>query len=758
MPVEPPWSSEAKGLLRPTKPRPESRSSTSATSQSQSHSHRGRSASPPRGRDRDLDPSAAPASAPAPSRNLGKHTVPACERCRVFKKKCSRTFPVCKLCANAGQECSFSAPPATPEGENLQLRARLQWLTEYVNGHLADAGESVENFETGSDLGELLGRRRHMAHALRPAPVSTPPNLASNAQAPYGPPAGPSALGVPLDRSTVSPTDPSSASLSGYQHSVSGTEGGLQEPSTDASARRFVHAYFRNVNRAYPFMNQNKILENLETLGDLARGLHNSQSTLLYLVMSIGCTTLERAGQIPKNTAKRFEVAYAEIIQECVSHESVESVQILMLLALYSLFDPVGPPAYSVVGIAARQAITIGLTCLTEEQGYAPAEMELRHRLYWSIFALDRMMAVSQGLPVALLDNMDVPFPNLTVEEFASTERIASARKLQTSRHVIQLRRLEGQILEQVHYRRRAEVEAVEPSVLRATLGTLRASVEEWYSQCCRMSYLDSENRAIHSEPTWLSARYYYLLLLLYYPNHYNSLARAVSRRDLTQFAQHQLQTSSTLYQQQQLPLNSNTLYRLMPVCLVIMYDFVATSRMSDWNAQTAPPFQAREEVKMAQGILEAFPENWQLAHRTAQVIRQFSGVISGGIAMFYSDTPLFPLGAGGRGGAPAKDASDGGGEGLPVLMKPCIDRLTSLMQEMLGQSTCFQFVVYPEDDKRTDGPVGPSRPSQQFQPQMDVQHSLVPMNWHEMEGLQGVVDPSGMMQYGWGTIDLDFL
>ena len=72
------------------------------------------------------------------------------------------------------------------------------------------------------------------------------------------------------------------------------------------------------VDGAYPLVNHTKVLENLESLGNLRQGLRDSQSTLLYLIMSMGCKTIERASQVPLQTAKRFEVAYAEIIQECV--------------------------------------------------------------------------------------------------------------------------------------------------------------------------------------------------------------------------------------------------------------------------------------------------------------------------------------------------------------------------------------------------------------------------------------------------------
>ncbi|KAL2693684.1 hypothetical protein Neosp_000245 [[Neocosmospora] mangrovei] len=592
----------------------------------------------------------------------------------------------------------------------------------------------------------------------------------------------PPSLGVQIDGSiTTSPIDSDSARLTGRQVSYqSSTDTHNPEADsfgaghglpTDAVARRFVDAYFRNVNGAYPFVNQAKILENLETLGDLAQRLRDSQSTLLYLVMSIGCTTLERASRVPRNTAKQFKVAYAEIIQECVCRDSIESVQILMLLALYSLFDPAGALVYSIVGIAARQAVTIGLTRRpADENTYPPAETELRHRLYWSIYALDRMMAVSQGLPVALPDNADVPFPGLTVEEFASGERIIYARRLQTSRHVIQLRQLEGRILEQIHFRREADIAELTPLDRRATLSSLRATIEDWHSQGCLMSPIGGDNTTIHSSTTWLSARYYYLLLLLYYPNHFNSSAGAVSRQKLQQFAQRQLQATSALFQQQQLPLNCNTLYRLMPICLVLMYDFVAICRSADWTAQTFP-FLARDEVAVALSVLEAFPKEWSLAHRAADVVRQFAGVISGGMAAFFSDNTVFPLGAARGASTTGENAAGdvyGGKESLPVLMKPCIARMTSLMQEMMGKSTCFQFVEYPSDDnKRGDGQeaaMSHQKPHQPYQQQLQQQGlppvmSQVAINRDEMEGIQEVgIGDENVISYGWGAIDLDFL
>ncbi|KAH8734763.1 fungal-specific transcription factor domain-containing protein [Ilyonectria robusta] len=664
---------------------------------------RARSASPPSGPSHDLQQQSSlqqrqpPLS--TPHRGTGSREVkpvpPACDRCRSFKKKCSRTYPVCSLCAGAGQRCSYSNPVASAEAQAHQLRARVQWLTRYIDENVLVPGRSSGVNALMVDQQSIDGR--------------------------------------------IEDHDPGSVGATSshvsYQSSTDGSNKRRlvthQALPPDIPASRFVDAYFRHVNRAYPFVDQAKVRRDLESLGDISQVNRDPSATLLYLVMAIGCTTLERAGQVPRGTGERFNVAYPNIIQECLCHEGIESVQILVLLGLYSLFDPAAIPAYSIVGIAARQAMVIGLTRpVPDEQALPAGDKELRHRLHWSIFVLDRMMAGSQGLPVALTDeNASVPLPGLTVEEFASPGRAVYARNLQTSRHIIQLRQLEDRILQGVHLRKQADAVALSPADRRAVLSSLRAEIEDWYSNGCLMSPMDADNVPIHSSITWLSSQYYHLLVIAYYPNHFNSTAAAVTRQELLEFARKQLQAISVLLQQRQLPLNRVTLCRLLPVCLLLMHDFVATSRTAEWEGQTAAPFAARDEVTELIVVLEAFPKGWVIAHQAAAILQQFAGIIAGGMTAFFGNQ----------------------GQSTEELMNPCISRFSALVQQMLGKATCFQFVLYPPE-RNGDERVGNHINLGAQQPTPN------PLFFGDTD-VGGVVNDEAVLGYGWGSCwDLDFL
>ncbi|TPX13642.1 uncharacterized protein E0L32_005845 [Thyridium curvatum] len=680
--------------------------------------------------------------------------IPACDRCRTFKKKCSRTFPVCTLCANAGQKCSFSTPVSSDAAQTHHLRARVAWLSRYINENLLVGPAGVEDIETGTDLTEIIGAHPSPAditHTTNKSPISglererLPMSTTQlrrrtqtdNEEVDSSP--GAQTCVTHVSASSIRPfkNPPSvAASTTSPLGDVDLSPAGPLPQ--DAVARRFVDAYFRNVNRAYPFVDRAKVLIDLEIFGDFAKRDRDPSSTLLYLIMAIGCTTLQRAGQIPDDTASKFEVPYSDIIQECLNRTSIESVQILVLLALYSLFDPQGTSAFSIIGIVSRQAMLLGLTRrASDEKDLSPQAIELRHRLFWSIYVLDRMMAASLGLPVALMDeNMDVPLPGLTIEEFASPERTQHAMILQTSRHVIQLRQMEDSILRHIHFRKHTDVSSLTHADRRAVAQDIRADIENWYSNGCLVSPLEPDNVPIHNSITWLSAKYYHLLLLLYYPSHFNTygpLGPLVSRSELLRFAQKHLQSTSALFQQRQLPLNRVTLCRLLPVGLILMHGFIAC-------AAECAAFPARDEAAVMVAILDAFPEGWADAKRGAEILRQFIDVISGvsDYGPLHYSQAIFVNGQGGN-----------SKESFQNLLKPAMSAFLSLMQDVLGRTTCYCFQEMPEERDASVGfslmnqsmntsPLGPSRSS--------------------LALASGTPGDDAVMNYDWGPLELDFL
>ncbi|KAL5343569.1 fungal-specific transcription factor domain-containing protein [Aspergillus crustosus] len=429
-----------------------------------------------------------------------------------------------------------------------------------------------------------------------------------------------------------------------------------------------VDAFFHHVYRAYPFIDEERVRR---ALNSPTQDDHDTESTILYMVMAIGYTSLKRSGKAPPGITTGLDIPYASIMQRCIMEESIDSIQILVLLALFSLFDPEGPSTWSIVGIITRQAMAQGLTRPIGADGLPPRIAELRRRLFWSIFGLDRMMAVSVGAtPGLIVDEMDIPFPAITVEEFASTERAERASMLQTSRHVIELRQLEAKILATVHMQRRMAVSALGQAD-RSTITTrLRSEIENWYSHGCLITRPELDNVRLHDTMGWLNARYYHLLLLLYYPCQFNSgttAHRSARVAALLELVKKFSQYNRVLLSHQQLPLNRVTLSRLVPACLILVYCFTRGGASSGLHE--------RNEIRALIDILDSFPETWSHARRLSRIMVELDEVVTG------------------REEYPIEINRE---EWLLSLRQ----EMVSLLGETLGKASCYQDLVDGEEQE----------------------------------------------------------
>lgn len=394
------------------------------------------------------------------------------------------------------------------------------------------------------------------------------------------------------------------------------------QPDTDL----LVDAYFRNVHRTYPFAHRARVNATLQRKGDsiFAIDLLDSDATITYLILAVGYAALQREEDEEPNPGAIFEVNYKNIFSEYLTRECIDTVQILLLLSIFSQFDPNACTSWPIVDMLCRKAIRLGLTQRdTADEGCLPGEAERRRRLFWSIYVWDRIVATSTGIPVALNDvNMDISLPGITVDEFMSTDRLEHTSVLQVSRHIIQLRILEDKVLNQIHLRDRKEIRNLTELDRRSIVKDIRTEIEDWYSNGCLLKSTGPDEAMVHIRISWLASRYYNLLLLLYYPSHFNPTDSLISKNELVSLAQKHIQATAVRWQQQHLPLNQLTLCRLFPVCMIFLHCFLSHSPKDGH-------LTAREEISICADIMSAYPKNWTVAHKGAEILRQLNSLVA---------------------------------------------------------------------------------------------------------------------------------
>lgn len=338
--------------------------------------------------------------------------------------------------------------------------------------------------------------------------------------------------------------------------------------------------------------------------------------------MAIGCTTLQRIGQVSDGISAKFKISYSTVLEECLSKNDIESALTLLLLGLHSLFDPNGLSPCVITSLLGRLVMALGLSRQpSATQGLSLSQIEMQNRLFGSIYTFDRMVSTSIGIPFRINDeDISVPLPGVTLEEYATPERQYYTMTLQVNRHIIALRQLEEQILQKIHLANTHSTSSLSQADRHVIIQRLRMQIENWYSQGCLITPMERDQVPFHNTISWLNYRYQNLLLLLYTPSHFNSPISASHLQELQHCTQKYIQLSTVLFQHRHLPLNWITLYRFVALCPILLYCLVH----SDTGVHNA-----KDQVSMCADVLEAFPERWIDAKRSALVFRHLASITS---------------------------------------------------------------------------------------------------------------------------------
>lgn len=120
--------------------------------------------------------------------------------------------------------------------------------------------------------------------------------------------------------------------------------------------------------------------------------------------------------QYPSTISDSFKAAAVKYIEPVYSlHDQLESLQGILLLALYSIMRPAVPGVWYVLGLALRVVVDLGLHKETanSDRDFDLFTKDKRRRLFWCTYSLDRQICFYLGRPVGIPEEcIQVPFPS----------------------------------------------------------------------------------------------------------------------------------------------------------------------------------------------------------------------------------------------------------------------------------------------------------------------------------------------------------
>lgn len=174
--------------------------------------------------------------------------------------------------------------------------------------------------------------------------------------------------------------------------------------------RMLEKGYFDYIATLWPVMQPKRLRELHANRAELQ---DRSEVAALHLVYAAAGRFLETTGETGSFRSEKHYQSALKLLDEILTLTvSISAIQVLLLLAVYSLRAPKGPGAWSYVGMAMRMCIESGLH--RREVGIKDDSdhVDLRRRVFWSCYCLDRQVSIILGRPFAVADrDIDTPLP-----------------------------------------------------------------------------------------------------------------------------------------------------------------------------------------------------------------------------------------------------------------------------------------------------------------------------------------------------------
>jgi hypothetical protein len=177
----------------------------------------------------------------------------------------------------------------------------------------------------------------------------------------------------------------------------------------DELGAALLSAYLNKVHSVYPFLDREKLLAMHEARKELSKSSAREHITCvakLHLVYGIGARHLQLLGTshviFDRSLPEAHFTAAAAGLSSAFELRSTESIEMLLLLSLFSLHSPSGPGAWQLTGMATRLCVELGMH-RRGKSGDVPQDQR-RRALFWSCLILERKVSMTLGRPFSLAD------------------------------------------------------------------------------------------------------------------------------------------------------------------------------------------------------------------------------------------------------------------------------------------------------------------------------------------------------------------
>ncbi|KAL5615305.1 uncharacterized protein BROUX77_001142 [Berkeleyomyces rouxiae] len=350
---------------------------------------------------------------------------PSCDACRERKVKCDATETTsCSECSSRSVKCQFTKETnrrmsSIKQVQDLEKQMdRIKRENISLRKMLADRDSRIDRGEGDVDESERLSGRLPEAGA-DPIKKNRPAALAAMQTAhqfPHG------HHGLEVARSQVRLASTGLFKLPPNAGSVSCTIiGAFAPPVPDLPSleitRHLLYHYYNSIHTMFPIIHWPSFREEIDRMYAQGSGHCESPDFLAVFFAVLALGSLSSSEPPPHHYAHRVYQqgelleAARKLIDPWSTSGTLNHVKALTLIVIGFNETNLKAGAFMWLGAAVRAAQSLGLYADTGS-GLGFVEVEMRRRVWWTLYVLDRSMSAEMGRPVLIDDNdCDIPLP-----------------------------------------------------------------------------------------------------------------------------------------------------------------------------------------------------------------------------------------------------------------------------------------------------------------------------------------------------------
>ncbi|KAI0425381.1 fungal-specific transcription factor domain-containing protein [Xylaria sp. FL1042] len=173
---------------------------------------------------------------------------------------------------------------------------------------------------------------------------------------------------------------------------------------TKDQAISLCQTYFDIIHMQYPFLHHPTFLRSLRRFFE-DDGRNHIAGFQIYMVLAISATIVSRLHKVPLS-GERYYMTALQYFEKIQVESSVQGLQCILLLLIFAMHSStVRLDVWCLNYQCIASVLDLGLQrAVTTSSGISKHDQEMRTRIFWVVYTLDRTIATMMGRPIGLRD------------------------------------------------------------------------------------------------------------------------------------------------------------------------------------------------------------------------------------------------------------------------------------------------------------------------------------------------------------------